>query len=97
VRDSVARQDFRLIVFLFGLYRLSMPRDGAITLSDVSQPTIELICEACGRRGRYNVARLIAKYGDAKLPTLAAQLADCPKERSASIYDRCKIRWARWE
>jgi hypothetical protein len=46
-----------------------------MSLTDVSQPTLELICEGCGRRGRYNVARLIAKHGDAKLPTLAAEMA----------------------
>ena len=36
-----------------------MPRD-AITLADVREPTVELLCEPCGRRGRYNVERLIA-------------------------------------
>jgi hypothetical protein len=74
-----------------------MPRDGAMTLSDVRQPALELICEQCGRRGRYKVARLLAKHGDAKLPELAAQIADCPKARNASIYDRCKVRWAAWQ
>jgi hypothetical protein len=74
-----------------------MPRDGAMTLSDVRQPALELICEQCGRRGRYAVAKLLAKHGDAKLPELAAQIADCPKARTASIYDRCKVRWAAWQ
>ena len=74
-----------------------MPRDGAITLSDVRQPAFELLCEQCGRRGRYTVAKLLAKHGNAKLPELTAQLADCPKARNTSIYDRCKVRWAAWE
>jgi hypothetical protein len=44
-----------------------MPRD-AFTLVDVREPTIEMACEPCGRRGRYNVERLIAKHGpDMKL------------------------------
>ncbi len=73
-----------------------MLRDSAVTLSNVRQPTLELVCDQCGRRGRYNVARLIAKHGDAKLPDLAAQIADCPKSQTASIYDRCKLRWA-WQ
>ena len=30
------------------------------------------------------------KYGDAKLPELLYVLADCPKARPASVYDRCK-------
>jgi hypothetical protein len=62
-----------------------------------AQPTLELICEACCRRGRYQIARLFAKHGDAKLPTLAAELANCPKAQTTSIHDRCKVRWARWE
>jgi hypothetical protein len=38
---------------------------------------------------RYNVARLMEKYGDAKLRHV---LANCPKARSQSIHDRCKVR-----
>jgi hypothetical protein len=30
------------------------------------------------------------RYGDAKLPELLYVLADCPKARSQSVYDRCK-------
>jgi hypothetical protein len=33
----------------------------------VRAPTLTIVCEPCGRRGRYNVERLIAKHGDAKL------------------------------
>ena len=42
-----------------------MPRD-FLTLLDVRTPTLTLLCEPCARRGRYNVARLIAKrlHGD---------------------------------
>ena len=34
-----------------------------------------------GRRGRYSVARLMEKYGDAKLPELRHVLANCPKAK----------------
>jgi hypothetical protein len=44
-----------------------MPRGGALTLSDVLFPTLTIVCEPCGSRGRYNVARLIEEPGDAKL------------------------------
>jgi len=44
-----------------------MPRGGAVTLSDVREQTIEIVCERCGRRGRYNVEGLMAEHGDAKL------------------------------
>jgi hypothetical protein len=64
------------------------------TLSDVHEPTLTLVCEPCGRRGRYAVARLIGKYGaDAKLPDVRLALADCPKARSFSVYDRCKVKF----
>ena len=65
-----------------------MPRDGSFTLSDVREPTFE--CEPCGRRGRYRVDWLMEQHGDAKLTDLLSTLADCPKERSASVHDRCK-------
>jgi hypothetical protein len=45
-------------------------RDQAHTLSDFLVPTLSVECEPCGRRGRYSVARLMEKYGDAKLPEL---------------------------
>jgi hypothetical protein len=65
-------------------------RDHAHTLSDFLVPTLSIECEPCGRRGRYNVAKLIEQHGDAKLPELLYVLADCPKARSQSIHDRCK-------
>ena len=68
-----------------------MPRDGALTLSDVLSPTLSIVCEPCNRRGRYNVARLVEEHGDAKLTDLLQTLASCPKTRSPSIHDRCKV------
>jgi hypothetical protein len=67
-----------------------MPRDGALVLSDRRQPTLSIVCEPCGRRGRLSVAKLMAEYGDAKLTDLLQEFADCQKARSASIHDRCK-------
>src|SRR5580693_6150254 len=52
-----------------------MPRDGALTLSDVRQPTLSIVCEPCGRRGAYKVARLMEQHGDAKLTDLLQTLA----------------------
>ena len=65
-------------------------RDHAHTLSDFLVPTLSIECAPCGRRGRYNVARLMEQYGDARLPELLDVLADCPKAKAASVYDRCK-------
>ena len=69
-------------------------RDHAHTLSDFRTETLSIECEPCGRRGRYNVARLIERYGDMKLPELRLVLAaDCPKAQSQSFRDRCKVRY----
>ena len=71
-------------------YTQAMPRDGAIVLFDLRQPTLSIVWEPCGRSGRYSVAKLMEEHGDAKLTDLLQELAACPKARSASIYDRCK-------
>ena len=67
-----------------------MPRDGALTLSDVRGPTLAIVCKTCARNRRYGVARLIEEHGDAKLTELLVTLANCPKARSAGMYERCK-------
>ena len=55
-----------------------------------------MACEPCGRRGRFNVERLIAKHGaDVKLPDLKMILANCEKAQSFSVYDRCKVKFER--
>jgi hypothetical protein len=70
-----------------------MPRD-ALTLADLRAPTLAIVCEPCGRRGRYNVWRLIAAHGgDIRLPELKTILANCEKARAFSIYDRCKVKY----
>jgi len=68
-----------------------MPRDGSIILSDVRGPTVSIVCQPCGRRDRYSVQRLRTQHGDPKLTDLLETLANCPKARSASIHDRCKV------
>ena len=68
-------------------------RDHAHTLSDFLVPTLSIECEPCGRRGRYNVARLMEQYGDMKLPELRHILANCPKARSNNFRDQRKVRY----
>jgi hypothetical protein len=71
-----------------------MPRDGALTLSDIRESTLAIGCERCGRRGRYNVQRLIAVHGAlAKLPDLLTTLANCERARSVSVHDRCRAKF----
>ena len=67
-----------------------MPREGGLTLSDLRSPTLSIVCESCGRRGRYSVARLVEEHGDAKLTELLVTLANCQKARPTSVHDRCK-------
>jgi hypothetical protein len=67
-----------------------MPRDGSLVLSDIRSATLSIHCAPCNRHGRYNVAKLIAEHGDAKLTDLLVTLADCEKARSVSVHDRCK-------
>ena len=53
---------------------------------------MEIACSRCERRGRLQVDRLLAQYGDAELPELRLTLAgDCPKAAVVSISDRCDI------
>ena len=67
-----------------------MPRDGAFILSDVLGPTLSIVCQPCGRRETYNLARLMERHGNAKMTDLLQTLANCPKARSANIHDRCR-------
>jgi hypothetical protein len=45
---------------------------GAVTLSDLMGPRLGLGCARRQRKGRYSVARLMAKHGDALLTDLRA-------------------------
>ena len=64
--------------------------NGALTLAELRAPKLTVVCAPCNRRGSYDVQRLVAQRGDAKLTDLLVTLADCQKARSASIHDRCK-------
>jgi hypothetical protein len=70
-----------------------MPRDGSLTLSDVRNSTLSIVWEPCAQRGRYNVDKLMAEHGDAKLTDLLVTLANCEKAHSVSVHDRCKARY----
>lgn len=69
-----------------------MPRDGSLTLSDVRGPTLSIVCEPCGRRGRFNVGRLTEQHGaDAKLTDLLYVLVgNCPRAGAVSVHERCR-------
>ena len=65
-----------------------------MTLGDLagSLAMLQIKCSRCERRGRLQVDRLLAQYGDAELPELRLTLAgDCPKAAVVSISDQCDI------
>jgi hypothetical protein len=73
--------------------KIDMPRDGSLTLSDIQEPTLTVVCERCGRYGRYRVDKLMAEHGDAKLTHLLVTLAHCKKARSFGIHEGCKAKF----
>ena len=53
---------------------------------------VAVTCSRRERRGRLQVDRLLAQYGDIELPQLGRVLAgDCRKAAAVSISDRCDI------
>jgi hypothetical protein len=66
-----------------------MPGSGA--LSDLISPALTLVCAVCDRRGRYSVARLQDRHGDATLTDLRRFLtANCPKRDRFMTADQCE-------
>jgi hypothetical protein len=76
-------------------------RENAHALSDFRVPTLSIECEPCGRRGRYNVARLMEKYGDSspscgmcsrtaprRTPTASMIVAGCVTARIVAFRER---------
>jgi hypothetical protein len=58
-----------------------MPRSGAILLSDLPGPHVELACTKCERKGRLLRSKLIEEYGaDTTLPDLRVKIARCERE-----------------
>jgi hypothetical protein len=68
-----------------------MPQSGARTLSDVREPTLTSSAKRAVGAGATTWHGSWAEHGVARLTDLLQALADCPKARSASIYDRCKV------
>jgi hypothetical protein len=50
---------------------------------------LRVVCDKCGRQGRYSVKRLIEQHGaDAKMTDWHPE-GDCPKRRSVDMSDQC--------
>jgi hypothetical protein len=63
---------------------------GAVTIAEFPGEKIEIICNACARRGVYAKARLVERYGaETGLPNLLSQITqDCPARSRHGIL-RC--------
>jgi hypothetical protein len=74
-----------------------MPRDGAVTLSDLRDRGFDRVaveCDRCGRKGSYSLDVALERWGDSKLPDLLSILtADCPKGKGADAFDQCGARF----
>ena len=72
---------------------------GAVSLAEVEASGLshlEVVCEPCGRVGRYSVAGLIAQHGvDAVLPDLLAYLTRTCDQPSAPGARRCNAVYRR--
>jgi len=74
-----------------------MPASGAHILSDFEGKfdALTFVCSKCDRRGRYNLATLIDRFGaDATVPNVLAEIsADCPRRspNRKSALDLCGV------
>lgn len=68
---------------------MSMPRGGALLLSNYPSDVVRLACRKCDRAGQYRKAALMKRYGNIKLPDLRVEIARCPKMGSMS--DGCGV------
>jgi hypothetical protein len=76
-----------------------VPRD-TVFLADLPGDVVWLVCDKCGRKGRYRISGLIKKHGaDARLTYLRLTIAQCPKApevgKPLNVYELCEVRWAK--
>ena len=65
---------------------------GSLTLRDYPGETVRLVCDKCGRAGKYRKQKLIEQFGaDILLPDLRHEIAKC--ERMGSMSDGCGVRY----
>lgn len=51
-----------------------------------------MACTRCGRRGKGNLPRLVARLGpNFAMTDLGAELADCPNRAESSHAERCDV------
>ena len=98
--DACYRGTHRCKLFLAVVQSLDGPRgdlgdcDATTCGSAGKLGVLNVECDKCGRRGRYMLARLVARYGiDAKLFDWSDEItADCPRKQAKNFNDQCSAR-----
>jgi hypothetical protein len=66
-----------------------------VTFGDIAGKlhTLRIECTRCARKGRYNVAKLVAQYGRrGNMSKWVLDLrGDCPKRSAAHLHERCDL------
>ena len=63
---------------------------GSLSPTTYPSETITVVCDECGREGKYIRDVLIERYGaDTPMPDILNQITDCRRNRPLSM-DRCK-------
>jgi len=71
-----------------------MTNPGSVALGNVAARAshLEIACSRCERRGKYQLARLVARFGpDFPMTDIGAELADCPNRAVTSHGKRCDV------
>jgi hypothetical protein len=71
-----------------------MRKPGAVALGDVAARAshLDVACSRCERRGHFQLARLVARFGpDFPMTDLGDRLASCPRRNPADFGQRCDV------
>ncbi|BBP95985.1 hypothetical protein BSFA1_11140 [Burkholderia sp. SFA1] len=71
-----------------------MGKNGSVLLGELAARAghIEIACSRCDRKGRYRVAKLVARLGeDFPMTDLGAEVADCPRRSASAHHERCDV------
>ncbi|SAK88227.1 hypothetical protein AWB77_04760 [Caballeronia fortuita] len=71
-----------------------MGKNGAILLGELAARAthLDIECSRCDRKGRYRLAKLVARLGeDFPMTDLGTELADCPRRSATAHHERCDV------
>jgi len=71
-----------------------MGKNGSILLGELAARAshIGIECSRCDRKGRYRIAKLVARLGEHfPMTDLGAELADCPRRSATAHHEQCDV------